>query len=392
MQGIIIGAVFAGLCLIFGLRYFRKDAEVSTTDALAYFIFVIFSGTCVRLFLAYFFYGNFDMQSFEIAADIAERGGNVYLETNRYNYSPLWFMVIGSLKKIHSSAGFLPFHFIVRSFGTLVDIGTLLVLCLIAKHEKVSLVKTSAFFYLNPASFLLTGFHGQFENLAILAVLAGIFCYLKLKNHIIFGKFFLWFFSTLGFIIKHNIFYELIICLNFSIRRLWVRIALFALSLLLFLLSFFPYWKMAHTAIINNVFAYSSGVGYYGITSLMFFPSLRYLFILGMSIFPFFLKDEDIINRCLLGALFFLVFTTGIGIQYFILPLAFGALRPSRGFFLYTLAASLFMLGSRYNVCISPFDRLNFNIVWAAVLFWFFSLSYQFRGRAFSQCKAQDSA
>ena len=131
-----------------------------------------------------------------------------------------------------------------------------------------------------------------------------------------------WIFSTLGMVIKHNIFYEMIICLKFVHKRNWIRVPLLTISVLLFLLSFVPFWGGAKEAIINNVFLYPSGTGIYGITSLINFPYIQFLFVAALFVFPFLIKTGDIIKQCLLGVLFFLVFTTGIGIQYFILPIA----------------------------------------------------------------------
>ncbi len=352
------------------LKYREEKIKTGITVIWA-IILIIFIGTIIRLLLAYMCYGNYDMESWEIVADIAQRGGNVYAETDRYNYSPLWFMLIGFLKGIHLQFPSFSFHFMVRSFLCGVDLVTLLFLLLIAKEEKISKIKTALFFYLNPVSFLITGYHGQFENLAILMVIIGVFSYLKLRNKPIGRKIILWFFATLGMIVKHNIFYEVIICLNFVIKRFWVKIFLFAISSLIFMLFFVPYWNIGSKRIIQNVFLYSSNVGLYGISSLFKLSLLKYLFILGLFIYPFYIKSQDITKQCLLGALFFLVFTTGIGVQYFVLPIAFGTLRPSKGFIFYSIVTTLFILGSPDNVHIPIFHYFGWNIVWIGAIYWF---------------------
>jgi len=259
------------------LLFFKYNEEEKIIWAI---ILIILNGTIIRLFLAYMFFGNYDMSSYEIVADIIQRGGNVYAETNRYNYSPLWFTLIGFLKGIQLQFLPFPFHFVVRSFLCGVDLFILLFLLLIAKEEKISKIKTALLFYLNPVSFLLTGYHGQFENLAILIMIIGIYSYLKLRNRPIGGKIILWVFTTLSMIVKHNIFYEVIICLNFVVKRFWIKIFLFATSSLIFMLLFVPYWGIGSKGIIQNVFLYSSGVGSYGISSLFQLPLLKYLFII----------------------------------------------------------------------------------------------------------------
>ncbi|MCJ7728442.1 MAG: hypothetical protein MUO27_00945, partial [Sedimentisphaerales bacterium] len=171
---------------------------------------VIFAGTAIRLILAAVVYGNFDMQSYETVADIVSHGGNVYAITPRYNYSPVWFMILWVLKQIHLSLPGVPFHFVVKSFLCGIDLLTLGVLLLIAGIRKLPAVRTVIFFYLSPISFLMTGYHGHFENLAMLMVLIGIFMYFRLATRPVLKTALLWLFATAGMIVKHNTFYELI--------------------------------------------------------------------------------------------------------------------------------------------------------------------------------------
>jgi hypothetical protein len=203
-------------------------------------------------------------------------------------------------------------------------------------------------------------------------VIIGLFAYLKLNQKPVWGTAILWFSATTGMIIKHNVFYELIICLNSAIKRYWIKLLLFVVSVCLFLVLFIPYWSAGKENIFKNVFMYSSSVGIYGITSLFKLPQLRYLFIIGMFVFPLFLGNRGIIHQCLLGFLFFITFTSGMSIQYFVLPIAIGSLCPSKGFLFYCLAASMFILGSKYNIFVPGLD-LYWNIVWLGAIYWFFS-------------------
>jgi hypothetical protein len=265
----------------------------------------------------------------------------------------------------------VPFHFVVRSFLSGVDLLTLGVLLLIAGVRKLPAARTAIFFYLCPVTFLITGYHGQCENLAILMVLTGIYMYLRFANKPILRIALLWLFGTAGMVAKHNIFYELIICLNSSIKRYWIKVPLFVISVIIFLSMFLPYWDESGKRIIDNVFKYGSQTKVYGITSLFMLPNLKNLFVPAMCLFPLFLKSKDIIAQCLLGMLFFLTFTTGIAVQYFVLPVALGALRPSKYFLLYTLLASFYILGSWDNVFIRYFHLFQWNVVWIGVICWF---------------------
>ena len=376
---LILTNLFAGLIAIAGFAAGTalliinsgRQPAVSKFKMVLTLAMVIFAGTVIRLILAAVVYGNFDMQSYEMVADIVNKDGNVYAATERYNYSPVWFMVLAVLKKIQLAMPGVPFHFVVRSFLCGVDLLTLVVLLLIVGVSKLPPVRTAIFFYLSPVSFLLTGYHGQFENVAMLMVLIGIFLYLWLATRPVLKITLLWLFATAGMIVKHNTFYEVIICLNSSIKRYRVKVPLFIISVVIFLSLFVPYWKEGRVGIIANVFKYGSEVGTYGVTSLFMLPYLKYVFILGMCIFPLFLKSRDIIAQCLLGTLFFLTFTTKGLVEYFVLPVALGAIRPSKFSLLYTLAASCFILGNNNNVFIPVFNLFQWNVVWVGAICWF---------------------
>lgn len=382
---LLIGRLFAALValagFIAGVALFLINSgglqpSVSKTKTAITIVMVIFAGTIIRLILAKVVFGNFDMQSYETVTDILNEGGNVYAKTARYNYSPVWFMVLLALKQIQLALD-VPFHFVVRSFLCGVDLLTLGVLLLIARVKKLPVTRTAIFFYLSPVSFLVTGYQGQFENFAMLMVLIGILMYLRFTARPVLRTALLWLFATAGMIVKHNVFYELIICLNSSIKRYWIKLSLFIVSVIVFLLLFIPYWKTGSRGIIGHVFNYSSYPGLYGLTSiygltsLFTLPQLKYFFIVAMFFFPFYLKSRDIIAQCLLGAIFFLTFITGFSTQYFVLPVALAAIRPSKFSLFYTIVASAVLLGNYNNVFILGFNLLKLNMVWMAVICWF---------------------
>jgi hypothetical protein len=348
-----------------------QQATISKPKLVLTVAMVILAGTAIRLILAVAIYGNIDTQSYETYANIAVKGGNVYAEANKYNLTPVKLWVLCALKQIQLALPGAPFHFVVRSFLSGIDLLTLGVLLLIAGVLKLPAVRTAIFFYLCPITFLITGYHGQFENLAMLMVLTGIYMYLRFATRPVLRTALLWLFATAGMIVKHNVFYELIICLHSSIKRYWIKVPLFVISVIVFLSTFIPYWEEGGKGIINNVFKYGSQVGIYGITSLFMLPNLKNLFIPAMCVFPLFLKSKDIVAQCLLGTLFFLAFTSGIAIQYFVLPVALGTLRPSKYFLLYVLLASFYILGSKDNVFIPYFHLFQWNVVWIGVICWF---------------------
>ncbi len=107
---------------------------------------------------------NFDFESWLIAADIFSHGGNIYAETSRYIYGPVWFLLLGILWPIArlfpDSA--LAFRYILPCFLTLADIGIFFVL-----RRKFGPI-AAVLFFLNPISIVISGYQVQVDNIAIL--------------------------------------------------------------------------------------------------------------------------------------------------------------------------------------------------------------------------------
>jgi hypothetical protein len=367
--GTTVIAVFVSLaaCLIL---YLNHKGGKDLRYGLLTFSLIIVNGTLIRLLLAYMCYGNFDMKSWEIAADIAMKGGNIYAESNRHTSSPVWFLIIGALKWFQLKVGF-EFHFVLRSFLTAIDLLTVLCLCFIARWEGTAPIVAALLYYLNPVSFLLTGYHGQFENIAVLMLLLGIVCYYRFRATPWVGHSLLWILATFGLVVKHNVLCQFLSCVNAVARDLRWKLLLIFLSVALFVASFIPYWETGSQGIIRNVFQYGASPGIYGITSFIDLRIFKYCFMIGALIFPLLLQGDDIVEHCMISGLFFLVFTTGAGVQYFILPISFAALRPSKGFLMFTIVTTLFLLGSPVNLATPGFNALRLNLVWLAAIYWF---------------------
>ena len=54
-----------------------------------FFLVVVVLGVALRLWMATLGH-NWDLASYQTVAQIVDAGGNVYAETERYNYGPLW--------------------------------------------------------------------------------------------------------------------------------------------------------------------------------------------------------------------------------------------------------------------------------------------------------------
>src|SRR5437763_1083479 len=95
------------------------------------FFTVLLIGLALRLILVIAFYGNDDQAVYEKLVTILRRGGDVYTETNLYNYTPLWgFVLLGT--DWLSETLYIPLHVVIRGILTIVDLANALLIAFIA--------------------------------------------------------------------------------------------------------------------------------------------------------------------------------------------------------------------------------------------------------------------
>ncbi len=333
---------------------------------------IIALGLGVRLFFAYHTTGNHDMVSWYIDKSVLEEGKNIFAVTDRYNYSTFWLSTLKFLMKINHFLPQFPFMFIVRAFLTLVDFISLWFVIKIAKLIGFSGQKAGALFFLNPVTIIISGYHGQFDNIPVLFLLVAIYLFVLYERK---TTYFSWFLVTLGVIAKHEILQQSLILLRWMKRSNVQVFALFLLTVSLFLLCFVPYWKEGSVRILENVFRYGGISRPYGLAMFDIHPVVaqlhKYLFIGLLLVWPFYFKTKHLWSSSLIGMLLFLVFTSGVSAQQFVLPIALAALQPSIGFYLFSFVTSLFLLGNIDELKMVCFEFVGWNSVWLAVFIWF---------------------
>lgn len=216
-----------------------------------------FIALALRLYLASWG-GNFDMDSWQIVADIVVEGDLVYAETQRYNYGPIWFCILGALKQLQlllGSSDTASFHFYVAGFLALIDIG---LATLLRKHHSKLI---ALLFLFNPVSIFLTGYHSQFENLAVLwAFIAWLFLQKEASRYYILSAAFL----AISLIQKHLFVFFPIWIFFGKIQLTWKQKTLYCVLVYgLFISVFLPFMgnELAWQGIRQNVFGYSSSDG-----------------------------------------------------------------------------------------------------------------------------------
>ena len=223
---------------------------MSDTKKHYWFLGILVAGLVLRLLMPFRGY-NFDIESYRIVAEIVANGGNVYAETDRYNYGPIWFFILRALDVL-SDAGrseLLSLRWKVAVFLTIIDV---LIAAILYRTYNL---KVASLFFLNPISIVITGYHSQFDNLAILLGLLSV-------NAIDSGK------SR-----RSNVLGLILLGISLSVKHilfifpLWIafresRLSGKLLSLLIpysiFAVGFLFYLPEGAAGILRNVFLYRS--------------------------------------------------------------------------------------------------------------------------------------
>lgn len=337
-------------------------------------IIIITLGLYARLVLSFFREGNVDMRSWKILSDLAVDGKNIYMASSLYGYFPPWIIVLEWLGKINKLFPLISFHFVVKLFLTLIDCLTLYTLFLIARLNKLNFISIASLFFLNPISIIITGYHGQFEGLAVLFILLSLYIYQKKKSF--WPAFFI---VILGGITKHMFYNQVIIFLREHFHNKRKKIIIyFLISLGISFLTLLPYWIEGSKYVIKYLITYSLTMDKYGFVRILkniglikYIDYYKYFFALIFIFLPIFFNSKNILQNSLLGTLLFIVFGSAMCDQYMVIPVALGALNQTFGLYLYTFYTSIYYLGSPSEFDIKSWKLFSDNTIWLIALIWF---------------------
>jgi hypothetical protein len=306
---------------------------------------------------------NYDWESEKIVAGIVGDGGNVYAETARYNYGPVFMAVLGALHFLSGSDQLD--RVLVVGFLTFVDLGIWAVLR--SQFGRVA----AAVFLLNPISIIITGYHNQFDNLALLFGLLAVVVLRDSAGGRPSNRRFLAGLGLLGLSLctKHVFF---VFPLWIAVRQLaWGRrLAALVVPPLLFVLSFTPFLPHGgKDGIIRNVVLYSSADN----SPLMHLllpdewvsaglATTVFLGVLVAAAFVF--RTRSDLDRLLLYTVVLVVFAPAMANQYLAIPMAAAVVWLNIGFVLYATLSTLF-LGAHPNGfgCLAVRDLLPSQMV-----------------------------
>jgi len=303
--------------------------------------FVVILGLAVRMAFATLG-SNYDMRSWFIVADITSHGGNVYAETDRYNYGPVWFMVIHLLDLI-SGGHHEVLRYLIAGVLSLADLGIFFFLI------RFSGPVPAVIFLLNPVSIIITGYHCQFDNVAVLLGLWSVFLLGdNFETPVNRRKFLGLLVLGLSLVTKH-IFFVFPVWLAVKQKGFWQKTVVVVVPAACFLLSFAPYWGHARQGIMDNVFSYHSNSS--NLFYQYFVPKLAQdcfgsntVWYGLLALFAFFCRTKSAFESLLIYTGVLVAFSPATSNQYLAIPAALAAVFMNVPFGLYFLVAT-------YHLC-----------------------------------------
>ena len=364
------------------------------------FLAVMIAGIAARLLVATRGH-NFDVDSYKVVADIVDRGGNVYAGTGRYNYGPIWFHVLHALNLLagHNETAF---RYLVAGFLSLVDVGIFSVLW--RKFGKLA----ACWFFFNPISVIITGYHSQFDNLA---VLLGLLAVLQMGDEFdqpigrrkLLGLFVL----GLSLATKHVLF-AFPFWLAVKQKGILQKLGVILIPVFIFALSFVPYWHEGKQGIIQNVFLFRSYTTefFYRMFLPLFVQSMfnsQTVWLFLLVIFAFIFRRKNTMEFLLLYTCVLVAVSPANINEYLAIPGPFVATHLNPFTILYTVAGTLHLLvdfnglhltGLSRTICIDiAIYLLCLGLVWVTwrqnIVAWFKRLLEWFISEARNQlgCK-----
>lgn len=269
---------------------------------------------------------NYDFESYQIVGRIISEGGNVYAQTSRYNYAFLFslFQGVGYSACSHLIEKVLTFRIYIVSFLTLADLGIAFFL-----KETVS-EKAALYFFLNPVSVIITGFHNQFDNIAVFLALMSVL-YFDESDSFTRRDLVAILFLTLSLLMKHILYlFFLWLLLSRVFCNLKKRMLYTCVPPAIFLVSFIPFavsGKKAIDGIFKNVFFYRSHNNFPLLAPLLKILSIpdQFYFLISIMImlsFGILFRKKSYGKLLLLYFCSLVAFSSAVANQYLVIPMA----------------------------------------------------------------------
>ena len=342
----------------------RRDAVILAGGFLA--------ALAIRVLFLLWQHDHNNLLSWRIVAAVLERGGDLYADTgNRYNYSPLWAGVLWVLARIAPAVG-LSLNQAVTLFLNAVDALTAVLLFRIALRRTGSrrrALAVSLLFFANPVSAIVSGTLGAFDNLAILFLLIAVAKAGRgpVSRPATVAA------MSLSLLAKHVAWFHPLLFARSGEKPRRALLAVLS-PYALFCLSFLPFWA-SRNAVRASVFGYQAPGEPYGLEFLRYWTFLplwtqQAIFVTAALVAVALLRRVEFGRACLLLFLVTLIFLPGVGQNYFVWPIALGALYTGPGYGIYTVIVALFLIHSPDALAIELPHLPGWSGPWWAAVFW----------------------
>ena len=306
---------------------------------------------------------NFDMASYLIVNDLVAHGRSVYANTSRYNYGPIWAWLVSGFG--HLAAGRAgAFHVWIAAFLGAVDVIIALAIA------RVYTWTGAIVFLLSPLTLLISGFHSQFDNLAVLIALLGWLLIRsgepKLPRLMASAAL-----VGLSLVTKHILFLFPVWLLFWKpLGKVRHRVLYAGIAYGLFAVSFLPWIgdPASRAGILNNVFRYSSfygnsllGISVDALVSLESFDArlhwiplvsgLKAVWMMLMFVAGITVARKGSRDVYLVYLMFLYASTPSLTDQYVVIPMLAAAVYCARWeSWAFLIAGTLGLLASRYDI------------------------------------------
>ncbi|WVH09085.1 MAG: hypothetical protein EoVTN8_407 [Fluviibacter phosphoraccumulans EoVTN8] len=282
------------------------------------------------------------MESWKIVTDIVSVDGNVYSQTSRYNYGPVWFNILSLQSMLTLDNSLQTVGYYVTAILTLVD------LMISAWLFRIYGLMPACIFLINPVSIIITGYHRQFDNIAFLLGAISVTLYSRAIGRLseIISL------ITLGFsLATKHILFLFPLWMYMRNKKNCFRLDVLAIPYLIFAFSFLFYINFESiNGIVDNVFLYRSFNNSPLIRPLLsdylFSNVPKFFCFIALMIFVGYKSRSsnlyDLLNKYSISLV---IFSSAIANQYLAICVPAISTRPKNLFyFMFSILAGLFLI------------------------------------------------
>ena len=284
---------------------------------------------------------NYDFQSYRIVVS-AISAGHFPWDTGRYNYGPIWAYFLWLINVLSGNNSTI-FRILIIGILTTADF---FIYSLLKRRFGL---KAGLIFLFNPVSIIISGYHNQFDNVAIVI---GLWALLRMESkseNLLKVPLALGAVLGLSISIKHD--FLLFLIWIFFTKKIVNRLQILAISIAIPVFLIFPFYVMDKNNIIKYYLRYTSSNNAPLLKDLFLTSGWSpgkfglIFFIIGLTSFGYLTRLNSIGTKISIYTLVFVAFSSGIANQYLVIP-AIGAAvyanAASFAFFIYCTVTFIF--------------------------------------------------